>query len=545
MNMESRTASPLRSANPSPPATSPPAVRLRWLDPIIDRLATILAALCLVASFVSHVRMMTYPGPQEANEPAAVYCTRLLAEGRNPYSVEEMPASAQFFGPLYNHVVLTLKPLIGTDYFAHRFLNAICLAGTLALIGRHMRRVGAPWGAILAAVASVYWMALDNIMISARPDALGWILFVAGLLAPAARDYSLRSCVFGLACALLAFHCKAYFIAAGGATLLGLGLRRSMRQALWAGALFVLATGASVVLTEKHYPLYTLQVFTMQRYCVAANSNSESLAMHTLMFAQRAWPFFLLMILGLAQWLAGSGREHWRLWRSKHTSAWCAFRPRSSIGVLGLVLLIFLPPVLLFMGRNGGATFTYHLHLLFPLLLVLASAALTSRRRRLFATVLLAAIAPLSLKVRWAPTDPTPYLRLEQLIREEPGEVYACAAATIPLLDHRKRVYADGFSVFVGFALCDGLPERFASARTVAERCTAVSAEIDQKIAARQYRLILTEEAEVYGCNLSLIAANYNVVETFPMPTYFGHSPIWVWRPKRADQLPAAIAEPH
>ena len=45
--------------------------------------------------FLLHLRMILSPAPQEMREGAVVWITRLLLEGRNPYALEELPASTK------------------------------------------------------------------------------------------------------------------------------------------------------------------------------------------------------------------------------------------------------------------------------------------------------------------------------------------------------------------------------------------------------------------------------------------------------------------
>jgi hypothetical protein len=514
---------------------------LSWnfLERLLRFAAIVVGIACLVASLPPHIKLVGYPGPEEINEPAVWHETYLLANGRNPFAIEELPGCTQFFGPFYSYVVLTLKPVLGDGYLAHRLLNLLCIGGSLWLLGAHMRRLGASLGIILTSLSVLYWIVLDNIMITARPDALGWGLFLLSLLAPAGRNYATGASVISLICAVLAFQCKAYFALAGCATLLGVALLRSPRTAFWMGCAYFFALGASVAITAWFFPLYLLEVFVMQKAMVEGNSNDEISRMHTLLFLKRAWPFLAIVLAGFGIWLAGPARKRWQRWREGGASALETLRPASAVEVMGLVFVGHLLLVYFYMGRNGGAWFTYHIHLLFPLLLLMVAAAVRTRWLHGVSLVLLAVFAIASLQVRWAPTDSTAYQRLCDLVAAEPGEVFGLAAAVEPLETHNKRVYNNGFSIFIGFALGDDRPQRMHSAYLVQRRCEETDQEIATKVASRMFGLILTEEERSPPCSIDLIKANYERTETFQMPTYFGHGPVWVWRPKplsRPDQ---------
>ncbi|HVS51869.1 MAG TPA: hypothetical protein VHD62_05890 [Opitutaceae bacterium] len=500
----------------------------------LNLVATAIGVGCLLVLLEKHATMLAYPGPQEINEPATWHQTYLLSCGRNPFTADELPGSTQFFGPLYSYVVLALKPLFGSGYVGHRFVNFLCIVASLWLVGAAMRRRGASLGVIFTSLSVLYWIVLDNIMVTARPDALGWLLFLVGLLVPAACDYALGAALLGLVCAVLAFQCKAYFALAGCATLLGVASLRSWRAALALAAGYFGAIAGSVALMTHFFPMYFLEVFLMQRNMVIGNSDPEIGWRHTLLLLQRGGPFFALLLAGLFFWLRGAGAARWRSWRAGEISAAQFLRPASSTEILALVLLVHLALVQAYMGFNGGASFTYHVQLLFPLLLVLGAAALRTAWLQRAALAGLAVFALASWHVRWQPTDSTSYQRICDLIRLEHGEVFALPAAAEPLELNTKRVYDDGFAAFVNYALVDGLPDRLATARAIERRCNEQRAEIAAKIAARTFHLVLTEEDHSQWCDIELLKAHYDVVEKFDMPTYFGHGPVWVWRPKAA-----------
>jgi len=96
---------------------------------------------------------------------------------------------AYSFSPLYNYVVLLFRNWLGIGFGAHRLLNLVFLAGVCAVIARHMRRLGSPWGIISVSLALLYFRCFQNLMITARPDALGWLRFLLALFEPWAREY--------------------------------------------------------------------------------------------------------------------------------------------------------------------------------------------------------------------------------------------------------------------------------------------------------------------------------------------------------------------
>jgi hypothetical protein len=500
------------------------------LGQLVNLAGIAIAAGWLLALLVPHLRVITQPGPVEYNEPAIWQCTYLLDHGRNPYTAQELPGAAYCFDPLYNYLMLALKPVIGIDYTAHRFVNLLLLLGTLGLLVRAMRRAGAGLGIALLSVVAFYWMCLYNIMITARPDLLGLFFFLLGILGPWENGYSRRSTILGLVCALVAFHCKLYFILAGCATLLGHFLVRDKREACWLGVGFFAAAGLSFALWCHFFPYYYIETVVVQRGGAALNSSNEVSAEHTVMLFNRGWPFLLLMVYGVGAWL-------WRRQVARRAGRAAGGSDDRRFLALGAVFLIFLVLVYFYMGRNAGAYFTYHLHLLFPLMLVLAAYAITGPWVRIGYGLLLAGFVMFRLTVPVVPDADAAYRRLEKLIYTCKGEVLGIASVTDIFERQGRRVLHNGNTMFIGFAFADDGINRDPMISVLGDHYNATIAEVERKVAAHEYAMVLTEFDAPYFCKEELLKMHYDKVEQVDYFTYFGHSPVRVWRPKpKADE---------
>ena len=76
----------------------------------------------------------------------------------------------------------------------------------------------------------------------------------------------------------------------------------------------------------------------------------------------------------------------------------------------------------------------------------------------------------------------------------------------------------------------------------LARRYNATESDVRTKVANRNYGMVLTEFDDPYFCDPELLKKNYDKVEQVDYFTYFGHSPVRVWRPKPKD--PADISAP-
>ncbi len=501
--------------------------------PCLNVAATGLAIGWMLALGKGHFIMMMQPGPQELNEPAAWYGTWLLDHGRNPYTLAEIPGAAQFFDPFYNYVVLALKPVLGLDYPAHRIVNFICIVLTLWLVVTRMVRAGGSRALALLSAALLYWLFVNNIMITARPDCLGLLLFMLGLIVPWERGYRPWPVVIGLGCAILAFHCKAYFALAGTGTLIGVAFHRSKGEALAMGAGFFVALFATIGIFDHFFPLYYAEVFVMQSGSVQVNSNSEMLDRHTTMLVARGWPFLVLLSFAFARFAV---RYDWRGNLAYARANWRSLRTpltAQPLPVLGVVLLIHLVLIQLWMGRNGGATFTYHIHLLFPLMMLLLAAYASTPRSDLVAVVLLAVCVQANFDLPWTPNSAPAYDVLAK--RLEPYHYVLGLASTTEILARQgKPVHNDGFSIFLPCAFGGGLFGRTASIDGLDRKYGESLNAIKEDVINRRVDVIMTHDDWSYLCDMETIRANYekHPDERLDLPMQFAWDNISFWYPK-------------
>ena len=514
----------------------------RWeqLARVVNAAAVVVSAVWFLALFQAHLKMMAQPGPQEVNEPAIWHTTWLLAHGRNSFSAVELPGSALCFTPFYNFVMLAFKPLLGIDYPAHRLVNLVFLVAALALIVRAVCRAGAGLGIALLMAVYYYWMSMNNIELTARPDTLGLFLFLLALLVPWENGYSRRATLFGLGCAVLAFHCKFYFAVAGCATLLSVFFLKSKLEGLRLGVLFFAALGASFLVLCFFFPYLYIMTVIVQRGAAALNSNDAISEMHTNLLFARGWPFMVLLGFGLGAWL-------WERWRRRRAAnGGDAGRKLGAedrrLLLLGVALWIFFALVYFYMGRNAGAYFTYHLHLLFPLMFVLGGYAAKRIGARIGFGVLLMVFVTWKMEVWPVPDSVAPYRRMEQLIMREPGEILGIASQTDIFERLNRRVLHNGNTMFIGSAFADNGIGRDPMIALLARKLEEIEHEVTRKVEAREFALVFSEFDLPYFCTEATLRKYYDMTEQIDYYTYFGHSPVRVWRPKPNAMAPAKPA---
>src|SRR5262245_15371318 len=107
----------------------------------LTSLSVTMATLAVEWLFLMHLRMIVSPAPQAMREGGVVWFTRLLLEGRNPYSLAELPEGANVYGIFYNLVVYPFARLFGNGFAVHRLVSALAIFGACALMYRLLRRL--------------------------------------------------------------------------------------------------------------------------------------------------------------------------------------------------------------------------------------------------------------------------------------------------------------------------------------------------------------------------------------------------------------------
>lgn len=525
-----------------------PALRARverWItgvrpEVLLERVATVFAcALALVWFWElgsAHAFVALQPGPQEPNEPAVWYTTWLLDHGRNPYTVEEMPAAAYYFGPLYNLLVLATKPLLGIGYTAHRIFNAVFLVGTLWLLGSRMLRAGAGLGVTLLSAVVYYALCVDNIMITARPDTLGAFLLLLGILVPLERGYRPGPVAVGLACTVLAFHCKGYFGIGGAAILLGLAMHRSKREALLAGVGFAVGLAATIALCRYFFPLYLVLMIDVQWRTALVNSSEFHRAWQNTVLVEHFWPSLLLLSFALKDfvlrypWREGFAYAVGQL-RRLHMPLLAPALP-----VLGVFLLLNTFLIQNSLGYNQGATFTYYVHLLLPFLLLLTAGYTTTPRRRIAAMLMLIVVVQTMLHDFERIDGREPYAQLEARVAPHQKVLGIDIMADV-LARQGKPLYTDGNTIYLPSGFGGGPWGRRRVHEELSERYDAMLHEIKLGIESRTLDLIVTHENDCQFSSMEPIRANYEQRGPEILMRYaFGGSRMQFWYPKSGDE---------
>ena len=202
----------------------------------------------------------------------------------------------------------------------------------------------------------------------------------------------------------------------------------------------------------------------------------------------------------------------------------------------GLLLAGLLPLVLGYMGLNAGATFTYHLHLLVPLMFIVGAGALRGRRElRLLCILGMMLCIRREVMVLRVPDASHGYERLHEILKPYHDVLGVPFTIHVQASLH-QRVYYNGNTAFMTLAYQnDGdlaRPEPY----VFRQKYEGLVQEIQTNLRECRFELVLLLKGNtVQPFDASLVPQNYiKDDEEVPIPAYFDlDARVEIWRPRR------------
>ena len=208
-----------------------------------------------------HFLLVTFPYPLEYREGAVLFTTNLLLKGENPYTLEHMPTAINVYGIVYHLVVYPVARLWGATFVVHRAVSAAFLLFSLVLFFVVLRRYQVRVLYSLSAVLILFASLLDRFTPLARPDGLGFFLFLASIFTAYLQHYSTRSLIVSAVLGIAAFYTKAYFVLSIPYLFLYLFLFVSKEKAILYGGISFSLLILTALIVNKVFETYFLNAF--------------------------------------------------------------------------------------------------------------------------------------------------------------------------------------------------------------------------------------------------------------------------------------------
>jgi hypothetical protein len=159
-----------------------------------------------------HYLLVTFPYPLESFEGAMLLTTDLLLEGKNPYDLGNMPFAINVYGINYHLLVFPFARVWGSTFLVHRAVSAIFILLSCTLFFVILRRHQINPLYSVSAVLILYASLLYRYTAVAKPDGLGFFLFLASIFIVYLMQYSTGSLVISVFLGIAAFYTKPYFV---------------------------------------------------------------------------------------------------------------------------------------------------------------------------------------------------------------------------------------------------------------------------------------------------------------------------------------------
>jgi hypothetical protein len=444
----------------------------------------LLAIVCLyigIKLLVYHFRIVTDPNPQAYREGAMLLSTQYLLEGKNPFSLENMPLANNVYGIFYHIAVLPFAWILGPGLLAHRLVSGISILASCFILYRVLLKSQTHPLYAAAATVILYAALLFNDSSLAKPCSLGTALFLGCLCIPYLCNYTTGSLTLSVLVGLLAFYTKPYFILAPFYTGTYLFLFRSRRNGLLYCSTFLIFLISSALVVNHFLECY----FPNSFFC-HLNINIKSSAAYALKQAGffgelNAWLFFIVALY-LFKFLPGvatnniSPPDGFALW---------------VYAFLGSLILIFVS-----LGRHHGNWMVYLFELLTPFLLII----ILSLTSKLKSNTCFLVIPMLILTVynHYARMPHEHYTcpqwnEVRTLIAEHHNILNTPAIAPL-LIEKKKKLYDSGQTQYFRFSnypdnkmLSFFLPEN----ERISERNEAYENDIARQVKNKEFDLII------------------------------------------------------
>lgn len=214
------------------------------------------AAVFLFLTTYNHVKIVGHAWPLDYQETGMLAITATIAEGGNPFALEQQPINISLYPVAYNLLMAPVSRVSGNTLFVHRLVAGLFIIASCTLCFLLCRKASGAREDSFVAALLLYCVLLHYSTPIASPNGLGLFLFLAAITIPWLSNFSRLGLALSIVLGTLAFFTKQYFIAALGYIALYLFLAKSKKLAIYYGLVAgaaVLACTAVVVHTSPYY----------------------------------------------------------------------------------------------------------------------------------------------------------------------------------------------------------------------------------------------------------------------------------------------------
>ncbi len=458
-----------------------------------------------------HLHLITYTYPLEFRESAMVLTTHLLSLGQNPFDLAHFPQATNSYGIVYSLVVYPFVKMGAPILQVHRLITGIFIIASCLVLVSVLRKNKTPLALSLSGGLMLYPLLLYPTTTTpiAGPHSLGLFLFLLTIYIPFFLDYSWSSLMFSLACGLLAFYTKMYFVLGIPIICVYLLMLRSPKKAFLYGAAFLLFLLVSAMAVNHYMICYFNDTFYTQFQGANAfdggmkHSNAQMKE-----FYRIHHPLFYLLGISMAVCLIG--------WIKNYKNF--TFKYEGSLNLLSLFIATLV--IYFMMGRSNGQWMAYLFQLMSPFFILCVLNCASHQKFLIFLSMPFILLALMGLK---HDLSNNPYssddnwIALKKLVAANKNILNSPLIVPF-LIEYQRPVYDSGQSQFaiVGCGRQHLNTKLFPFQPEIAARFTDYNQQIHEMIREKKFdMLILTAPSFNSPLAPSDTSLYYKNIETF------------------------------
>ena len=229
---------------------------LKTSEFILRKLLIITLGFVLLKLVTYHFQVIGNFFPNEYRESAILLVTDLLVKGGNPYDLINQPQYTSVYGIFYHIIVVPFAKLFGTNFPVHRSISAAFIFASCFVLFAAMRWRKISLVFALSATLLLYSHLLYFTTPLAKPDSLGFFLFLSSLLIPWRYQYSRSSLLSSTILGVLGFLTKPYFILSLLYLNLYLFIFKSKKKGIEQGLLSLLVLVLAILIVNESFETY-------------------------------------------------------------------------------------------------------------------------------------------------------------------------------------------------------------------------------------------------------------------------------------------------
>jgi hypothetical protein len=515
----------------------------------------VLIVLCFVKLLIYHFQVISNIFPNEFRESASLLTTDLLLKGGQPYALENQPEYTNVYGIFYHLIVLSLAQLFGTTLPVHRVVSALFIFASCSIFFAALQWRNVSLIFCLIATLILYAHLLYFTTPLAKPDSLGFFLFLYSILIPWRFQYSFWSRLVSAIFSILGFLTKPYFVLSLLYLTLYLFIFKSKKSGIEQGILSLILLVTTFLAINQQFEAYFNNVLWINYYIAGQDFSYAFKQLYAYIQTNFGIIFSFLFCLFLSETVYKKKPPFLQLkyYRNLSFNFFDLKQPliQTNFDFINFSLFISLLIFLFKFGQHWGSWLIYIHHLISPFLILISIIALDKQikksKNKLIILILNFLIVFNLLSVS-SPQFLLPldynlkdWNRLRALVSQHQHIFNSPAIASI-LIEQGKKVYDSGQSQY--FALSTKRPDfldsiLFPKRNQLQERHQEFLQEITNDVKSKKYDLIVLTKGYSPFISEKLLKKYYQYQETLIAPMSVKTKQNWkldIWKPLSHNQ---------